>query len=137
MATALVAYLQFRSTTRDAMEFYHSVFGGELDIASFDDFQMPVGEGEGHLVMHARLRTPRGFVIMASDAPSGMDVSAVGGFSLALTGDEEDTLREWFAGLAEGGRIEMPIDVPPWGGLYGTLVDRYGVAWMVSVGEVD
>lgn len=137
MTTSLVAYLQFRSSTREAMEFYHSVFGGELDIASFDDFHMPVDEGEGHLVMHSRLRTPRGFVIMASDTPSGMDVAPARGFSLALTGDEEDVLREWFAGLAEGGRIEMPVDVPPWGGLYGTLVDRFGVSWMVAVGEAD
>ncbi|WP_295840307.1 VOC family protein [uncultured Microbacterium sp.] len=137
MTTSLVAYLQFRSSTREAMEFYHSVFGGDLDVASFDDFHLPVDEGEGHLVMHARLRTPRGFVIMASDTPSGMDVSPAGGFSLALTGDEEDVLRGWFAGLAEGGRIEMPVDVPPWGGLYGTLVDRFGVAWMVAVGEAD
>lgn len=47
MTTALVTYLQFSSSTREAMEFYHSVFGGDLDIATFDDFGMPVGEGEG------------------------------------------------------------------------------------------
>lgn len=31
----------------------------------------------------------------------------------------------------------MPVGVPPWGGLYGTLVDRFGVAWMVAVGEAE
>ncbi len=137
MTTALVTYLQFRSSTREAMEFYHSVFGGDLDIATFDDFGMPVGEGEGGLVMHARLRTARGFLLMASDTPSAMELAPAGGFSLAITGDEEAELRGWFEALGEGGRIEMPVGVPPWGGLYGTLVDRFGVAWMVAVGEAE
>ena len=137
MTTALVPYLEFRGQTREAMEFYHGVLGGQLDLATFADFQMPVAPGDEQLIMHARLRTPTGFILMASDVPSDREHAPTAGFSLALTGDEEETLREWFDGLATGGAVTMPVAVPPWGGLYGTLTDRFGIAWMVAVGEVD
>ena len=35
MVTQLNPYLSFRNTARQAIEFYHSVFGGELTISTF------------------------------------------------------------------------------------------------------
>ena len=32
-------YLAFRDNARAAMEFYHSVFGGDLTVNTFADFQ--------------------------------------------------------------------------------------------------
>ena len=40
MSTRLNPYLGFRDTARQAMEFYHSVFGGELTVNTFGDLQM-------------------------------------------------------------------------------------------------
>ena len=39
--TRLNPYISFRGTAREAMEFYQSVFGGELTLSTFADFQMP------------------------------------------------------------------------------------------------
>jgi len=137
MTTALITYLNFRSQSREAMEFYRSVLGGQLDIATFDDFDMPIPEGDGQLTMHARLRTDDGFVLMASDVPREMPYTPAAGFSIALTGDDEQKLERWFHALAEGGTIEVPLETPPWGGRYGTLVDRFGIAWMVVIAEAE
>ena len=38
MASRLNPYLNFKDTTREAMEFYHSVLGGKLDISTFGEF---------------------------------------------------------------------------------------------------
>ena len=35
---SLDPYLNFRDNTREAMEFYHQVFGGKLDMNTFKDF---------------------------------------------------------------------------------------------------
>ena len=35
--------------------------------------------------------------------------------SVSLSGDDDDTLRAWFAGLSEGGEVTMPLEVAPWG----------------------
>ncbi len=37
MATKLTSYLNFRDGCRDAMEFYRSVFGGELTVSTFGE----------------------------------------------------------------------------------------------------
>ncbi|MCC4247378.1 MULTISPECIES: VOC family protein [Microbacterium] len=133
MTTALTTYLNFRRESREAMEFYHRVFGGDLQISTFDDFGMPVDEGDGGLVMHAQLTTPQGFTLMASDVPAEMPFTPAAGISIALHGDEEETLEAWFTALAEGGRIGMPLETPPWGGRYGTVTDRFGIDWQVVI----
>ena len=37
MTTILNPYLNFDRTTREAMEFYQSVFGGDLNVMTFGD----------------------------------------------------------------------------------------------------
>lgn len=125
-------YLSFRSEARAAMEFYQSVLGGELDISVFGDFPDMVQSPDQHdLVMHAQLTTPDGLVLMASDTPDGMPYEKPQGISVSLSGNtQEETQRVW-DGLAEGATITMPLDVPPWGGTFGMLVDRFGIAWML------
>ena len=38
MASRLNPYLSFRDDAREAMEFYHGVFGGKLDMTTFKEF---------------------------------------------------------------------------------------------------
>ena len=71
--TTLNPYLQFRDNARAAIEFYHRVFGGDLSIDTFGQWEGMVQDpAEADLVMHAQLRTPDGLVLMASDTPSSM-----------------------------------------------------------------
>ena len=39
MTSKLNPYISFRDNARDAMEFYKTVFGGELAVSTFGDFQ--------------------------------------------------------------------------------------------------
>lgn len=126
-------YLSFRREAREAMEFYHSVFGGDLEIDTFGDSGMDHDPADAELVLHATLETPDGMVLMASDTPAAAPYEAPAGFSLSLSGDEEDELTEWWEALSEGGTITMPLAEPEWGGLFGMLTDRFGVRWMVSI----
>ena len=130
---SLNPYLSFRDNTREAMEFYQSVLGGELDVMTFENFEMPHDPAENNLIMHAQLTTPDGFVLMASDTPSTMEYVAPAGFSVSLGGEDEAKFRGFWEGLADGGTITMPLSAPEWGGLFGMLVDRFGVPWMISI----
>ena len=69
---------------------------------------------------------------MASDTPSGMPYNTPQGFSVSISGDEADEIRRIWDALSAGGTVTMPLDTPPWGGLFGMLVDRFGIAWMVA-----
>lgn len=125
-------YLSFRTDARQAMEFYQSVLGGDLDISVFGDFpDMVQDPSQKELVMHAQLTTPDGLVLMASDTPDGMPYEKPAGISVSLSGNTQARTQEVWDKLAEGATITMPLDVPPWGGTFGMLVDRFGIDWML------
>ena len=132
MSTYLSPYLHFRTGARDVMAFYESVFGGKLDVMTFADMGgMGVGEDEVDLVMHSALTVSDSVLLMAADVPRHMAGEFTNGH-VALSGDDVETLRGWFDGLAAGGTVEMPMEKAPWGDWFGSLVDQYGVSWMVN-----
>lgn len=133
MAVQLNPYLNFKDSTREAMTFYRSVFGGELSINTFADFHAAQDASDENLVMHSMLTGDHGVVFMAADTPSHMEYRAQAGFSMSLSGDDEATLRGWFDKLAEGGTIGMPLEKAPWGDTFGMLTDRFGVNWLVNI----
>jgi PhnB protein len=129
---ALNPYLSFRTEARQAMEYYQSVLGGDLDISVFGDFpDMVQDPSQRELVMHAQLNTPDGLVLMASDTPDGMTYEKPQGISVSLSGNTQERTQEVWDRLSEGATITMPLDTPPWGGTFGMLVDRFGIAWML------
>lgn len=131
---SLNPYISFKDTARAAMEFYQTVFGGELEISTFDSFpDMGVEPSEQQLVMHAQLETPDGFVLMGADTPSHMEYVKPAGISVSVSGDDEAALEGFWNALADGGTIAMPFETPPWGGRFGMLTDKFGVDWMLAL----
>jgi PhnB protein len=125
-------YIGFLDNAREAMEFYQSVFGGELDVNTFGQFGAAEGP-EADKVMHAQLETPQGFTLMASDTPEGMEHKPGNNISVSLSGDESDGLEEMFTKLSEGGTVTMPLEKQMWGDKFGMVLDRFGISWMVNV----
>ena len=133
MTVELCPYLHFRDNAREAMEHYRSVLGGELTLATFRDMGgMGVDEAEQDKVMHGRLVSSEGLVLMGADTPSHMEF-VPGGYTVSLSGDDEPRLRACFDGLSDGGKIGEPLVQAPWGDLFGMFTDRFGVDWMVNV----
>ena len=133
MTTRLNPYLGFKDNAREAMEFYKSVFGGELTISTFKEGGMPHGPGDENKIMHADLRAPNGFVLMGSDTPTGMPHSSMSNISISLSGDDEAELKGYWDKLSKGGDITMPLEKAPWGDSFGMLADKFGVAWLVNI----
>lgn len=136
MTVRLNPYLSFRDNAREAMGFYQSVFGGQLDVSTFADAGgMGVPDDEQGNVMHAILEVPGVLTLMGADTPShlGYVPPSGAGISVSLSGDDDGTLRGWWDGLAEGGRVTMPLEVAPWGDAFGMLTDRFGIDWMVNI----
>jgi PhnB protein len=133
MTTQLNPYLGFRGQAREAMTFYQSVLGGQLDVMTFaDQGGMGMPDSETDQVMHSALTVSDTVLLMGSDVPSHMDGEIHNG-RIALSGDDVDTLRAWFAGLSDGGTVNVPLEKAPWGDWFGDLDDKYGVGWMVNI----
>ena len=101
MASRLNPYLNFNGNARQALEFYTSVFGGNLNLSTFAEFGMaeaPVADK----IMHGQLETDAGYTLMAADTPPGMEFNGMHGFGVSLSGDDADVLRGYFDKLADG-----------------------------------
>ena len=135
MAVLLNPYLNFQDQTRDAMTFYQGVFGGELRMSSFKEFQASQDPSDDDKIMHAQLEGENGIVFMAADTPSSMEYRPGTNFSMSLSGEDEGVLRGYFDKLADGGQVIMPLEKAPWGDTFGMLTDRFGISWLVNVNQ--
>ena len=134
MASQLNPYLNFNGNARQVMEFYASVFGGELTISTFADFGN-ADSPDAQRVMHSQLETEAGYTLMAADITSEMEHHPIAGFSVSLSGDDGDRLRGYFEKLAASGATTMPLQKQVWGDEFGMCVDGFGVSWLVNIGQ--
>ena len=133
MAVTLNPYINFKDNAREALEFYQSVFGGDLNVSTFADFQAAQDPAENDLVMHGQLDGAQGIVIMGADTPKHMEFRAPAGISISLSGDDDAALRGYWDKLADGGTVVQPLEVAQWGDAFGMLTDRYGITWLVNI----
>jgi PhnB protein len=133
MQSKLNPYLSFKDNTREAMEFYRSVFGGKLDLNTFKDSHASQDPNEDNKIMHSVLEAENGITFMASDTPDRMEYKPGTNFSMSLSGDDEAGLTAYFEKLAAGGTVTMPLNKAPWGDTFGMLTDRFGISWLVNI----
>jgi PhnB protein len=133
MPSILNPYLNFRASARAAMDFYQSIFGGEVQRSTFAEFQMAQDPADNDLIMHSQLTTPAGFTLMAADVPAHMELTDGSNISISLSGDDESELTGYYEKLIEGGTVLEPLSKAPWGDSFGMAVDRFGVQWLVNI----
>lgn len=126
--------MHFKDKTREAMEFYKSVFGGELTISTFKE-GMGADGPDADKVMHSMLVIGPEMTLMASDIPSHMEYNPGASIEMSLSGDDSDTekLTGYWNKLSEGATLSMPLDKSPWGDTFGMLTDKFGIQWMVNI----
>jgi PhnB protein len=129
--TTLTPYLLFDGSCREAMEFYHAVFGGELSVTKVSESpakdQMPAFQ-QGKTI-NARLKTPS-VEISASDwlMPDRTPVRG-NTVCLFLSSGTISELKSLFEKLSDGAKVTDPLK-EVFFGYYGALNDRFGIRWM-------
>lgn len=127
--SGVTPYLLFPGNAAEALRYYLSVFGGELELVDYS--RAGRHDGPGDAIAHGRLS---GLVeIAGADAAADADAVQMTGMFLSLLGTADAaTLTRWFDALAEGGRVIDPLQRRPWGDHDGTLIDRYGIRWLIG-----
>ncbi len=133
MQSTLNPYLNFRDNARQAMEFYHAVFGGQLTMRTFKDYHASQNPSEDDKIMHAMLEDENGIILMGADTPEGMEYNEGTSISVSLSGDNEAELKSYWEGLSAGGTITVPLEKAPWNDTFGMLTDKFGVQWLVNI----
>jgi PhnB protein len=133
MQSKLNPYLSFKDNTREAMEFYRTVFGGKLQLSTFKDYHASQDPSEDNKIMHSVLEADNGITFMASDTPNRMEYRAGTNISMSLSGDNEAELKAYFEKLSAGGMVTMPLEKAIWGDSFGMCTDKFGVQWLVNI----
>jgi PhnB protein len=82
-------------------------------------------------IMHATLVLDDAQELLGSDAfPDGYETPR--GFAVTLAIADPARAKQIFASLAEGGRVQVPLQETFWSPGYGHLVDRFGIPWEVN-----
>ncbi len=81
--------------------------------------------------MHASFRIGETVVMAADGRCPGKPTFQ--GFCLSVTVADEAEADKIFAALADGGKVEMPLDKTFFSPRFGIVADRFGVSWMVIV----
>jgi PhnB protein len=129
-------YLFFGGRCDEAFDFYKRVFGAEQTFLmryreSPEAPPTPLPPGWEEKVMHASLQIGE-TMFMASDG-CGPEATEFKGFSLSVAMPDEPAAARVFDGLAEGGKVEMPLGKTFFSPCFGMVTDRFGVGWMVIV----
>ncbi len=128
----LSPYINFQGRAREAMEFYHKVLGGKLDLQTLNEQGVPKPAGPGDRITHSRLEAD-GATVIASDGHPNYPATVGDNMAIALGGTDKDRLTKIFNQLAEGGKIKMPLTAQPQGAGVGWFTDKFGINWMVSI----
>lgn len=128
----LSPYVNFQGRAREAMEFYHQVLGGHLNLQTANEQGASKPAGPGDRIMYARLEAD-GALIIGADGHPDYPAKVGENMALALGGTDKDRLTAIFNSLAEGGKIKMPLTEQPWGNQVGWLADKFGINWMVTI----
>jgi PhnB protein len=127
----LEVYLFFKGNCREAMEFYKSIFGGELNVTTYQDAGASVEGTSPEWLMHSSLEGGE-VKLMGSDTAEASPVAKK--VSLSLGGTDEARMREIFDQLSAGGKMFSALKKEAWGDIFGSFTDKYGIEWMMNIG---
>jgi PhnB protein len=130
-------YLNFDGWAEEAFNFYKSVFGGEFRGGIMRMGGAPgtekLTDEEKTRVMHVALPIGND-VLMGSDIVPSMGHKLIVGNNnyVSIFPDSREQADTYFKKLSEGGEVEMPMADQFWGDYFGSLVDKFGVRWMIN-----
>ena len=148
MSISTTTHLNFHGDARAALEFYQSVFGGEITIATYGDFGMPADAPGATSVVFGQVHAAGGFRVMAYDVPGLVGGSAQHAgstqrsngvtitdqpFFVSVRGDSLEEVQGYWAALSVGATIVEPLAASAWSAGFGMLTDGFGVTWIVDV----
>ena len=137
----VIPYLHFNGNCAEAIAFYEKAFGVKAHVLKYSDtppsegYQPP--PGTENFVMHACLTNRTDYTVYLCDMPSNEKSVFGSGMSILVALDNADDVTSSFNALKEGGKVIMELQKTFWNELFGSLEDKFGVSWMISVRDKE
>jgi len=126
-------FLFFDGCCEEAVNFYRKAIGAEIIfLMRYKDSPEPdtVPAGFAEKIMYARLQVEDSAFMVTDDCTGHPTFQ---GFALALAVVDAPAAERLLSVLSEGGQVQMTLAKTFWSPLFGMVVDRFGVSWMIMV----
>jgi PhnB protein len=127
-------YLDFDGRCDEALEFYKKAVGAKVGMLmrfkEAPDKSM-ISPGSEDKVMHSSVQVGDSTVLMSDGRCTGKP--NFHGIALTISAKSEAEADKLFNGLAEGGKVSMPLAKTFFSPKFGMVADKFGVGWMVLV----
>ena len=135
MSVQTTPHINFRGEARKALEFYQSVFGSQIALATYADIHAVEDPSQADQISFGRVIAPNGFDIMAYDVQHSKNFNpGENPFYIALQGTDTSEIQAGWEALSKDAKaILIPPGPAPFAPLYGMLTDRFGVTWIVDL----
>jgi len=137
----IAPYLSFNGNCAEAIAHYEKAFGVKAQVMLYRDappsegYQAPAGTE--NYVMHACLTNRSDYTVYLCDVPESEPKNFGNGMAIAIDLDGMDSVRTAFDVLMEGGVVGMELQQTFWSPCFGSLTDKFGVGWLISLGSVS
>ena len=129
----IIPYISFNGSCREAMNFYRECLGGELElIEAGEQLAQPAPKDSGKLIFHSSLAKDGVQIMMGSDMMGPYPDASDGRIAMAYNCLDKDEIYSLFDKLLAGGTALSTVKEESWG-LFGMLVDRFGIKWMLNL----
>ena len=129
-------YLTFNGNCAEAIALYEKAFEVKAESAQYKEAPSSEGynppAGTEDFIMHAEFDIG-GSTIMMCDTTPDMTCSFTCGISIHAQFDDMENAKKAFDILKEGGNVVMELQKTFWAESFGSLVDKFGVSWMISL----
>lgn len=145
MTLTTTTHLNLPGTARAALDFYRSVFGGEVHLTTYAEVGMPADAPDADKIVFGGLVAGNGFRVMAYDVPGWTEAPAGATrrergatitdrpFFLSVRADTLEELSGRWEDLSVGAQVIEPLAASAWSAGFGMLADRFGVTWILDV----
>jgi len=129
-------YLYFDGRTEEAVEFYKTAVGAKVEVLmrwkDSPDKSMCTPTN-ANKVMHGSIHIGDANVLVSDGRNTGNP--KFDGFALTISTKTEAEANKLFAALSNGGKVTMPQAKTFFSVRFGMLADKFGVNWIVLVGQ--
>ena len=137
MSITTTTHLNFRGQAREALDFYASVFDGEVMAFTFAQGGDERDTADGAVAEQVKwggVQSPGGFAVMAFDVPPGRAYDAgTDAVYVSVRGTDPEEVTGYWQALVVGGTVRADLGPAGYAPLYGMVTDRFGVTWVLDV----
>jgi PhnB protein len=134
MTINTVTHINLRGDARAALEFYQSVFGGNLVAVTYADAHNVQNPDEADHIMWGEVVSDAGFHVMAYDVPTATEYHpGTIPYFVSVRGTDAEEITGYWDSLAAQGTVKAPLAPAGFSPLYGMVTDQFGITWVLDV----